>query len=228
MSRRSTAGDRSSSGTTFGSTLAGARSRNAAKTNSRDTGELVGEVAQHEKRRLVGPVDVVENDNEAAPVGGGANCLGHLIDDPEAIFGRLGGTGEHRVGLDPERTQHLAPWPERRRALGLDATSPSNRGSAGESDTGEFLGESGLADSRLADAQDEPAAPLPGGVEPHPQGVELTAPADDRIDATARFAGARARPRSVTASGYTGWVDAVGVAIARRLPVAGSDAGMLA
>ena len=43
----------------------------------------------------------------------------------------------------------------------------------GERDPGELLGESGLADARLADAQDEPAGALAGGVEPPPQRVEL-------------------------------------------------------
>jgi hypothetical protein len=46
-------------------------------------------VAQDQERRLVAPVDVVEDDDQAALVGDTAYRLGHLVEDPEPIHWRL-------------------------------------------------------------------------------------------------------------------------------------------
>lgn len=49
--------------------------------------DLVGDVAEDEQRRLVGPVDVVEDDDQPAPARRGADGLGHVVEDAEPVLG---------------------------------------------------------------------------------------------------------------------------------------------
>ena len=65
----------------------------------------------------------------------------HLAEDPQPVLGRLDATSQHGVGLDSERSEHLAPRPERWRTLGFDTASPRDRCAGGEDDPGELLGE---------------------------------------------------------------------------------------
>jgi hypothetical protein len=107
-------------------------------------------MTEDEERRLVAPVDIVEDDDQPALRGGALQRLGHIIEDAEPVLRRLDVTTEHAVWLDSQRAQHLPPRPERRRTLSFPASSPRDRGTAGEGDPSELLGESGLADAGLA------------------------------------------------------------------------------
>ncbi len=49
--------------------------------------DLVGDVAQDQQRRLVGPVDVVEDDEQAVcRLGRAPQGLGHVVEQPEPIL----------------------------------------------------------------------------------------------------------------------------------------------
>src|SRR6266536_868948 len=116
-----------------------------------------------------------------------AEILAREIDEtflPQGLGGLLGDVindAQHGVGVYPERAEYLPPRPERRRTLDLDAATPRRGGVPGQGNPGKLLGEPGLVDTRLADAQDEPACTVAGGVEPHPQRVELSPPSDDAV-----------------------------------------------
>ena len=102
--------------------------------------------------------------------------------------------------VDPERAQDLAPRPVRRGPLGLDATAPRHSGAGGERRSRELLGQPGLADPRLAGAQDQPSGPGAGRVEP-----------------ASRSSSSRARPTSAPLAAPI---------VSRRAPrTAGRDAG---
>jgi hypothetical protein len=140
-------------------------------------------MAKSEERRFVGPMDVVEDHDQAALVGRAPHRLGHVVQDPESVLGRLDVTCEHRVGVDAERAEHLAPRPERRRTLALETAPPRHGDALGEREPGELLGEPGLADAGLADAQDQATGAIAGagGVDPRTQRVELAPPPDHPV-----------------------------------------------
>jgi hypothetical protein len=144
-------------------------------------GDPVGDMAKDEERRLVGPVDVVEDHDQAALVGRAPHRLGHVVQDPEPVLGRLDVTREHRGGVDAERAEHLAPRPERRRTLALEAAAPRHGDALGEREPGELLGEPGLADTGLANAQDQPTGAIAGRADPRTQRVELAPPSDHPV-----------------------------------------------
>ena len=144
-------------------------------------GDLVSEVAEHEERRLVGPMDVVEDHDQSGPLGRAAHRCGHVLEHAEPVLRRLHVAGQDGAGVESEGPEHLPPRPERRRPLRLHAASPHHRRPAGQGDPGQLLGQPGLADARLAGAEDEPTDPLAGGIEPGPQRVELTTPSDDAV-----------------------------------------------
>jgi hypothetical protein len=54
----------------------------------------------------------------------------------------------------------------------------------GEGDPGELLGEPGLADAGLADAENEATRSMAGVVEPRPQPLELAPSSDDASPVT--------------------------------------------
>ena|SRR5947209_4912385 len=138
-------------------------------------------MAEDEERRLVAPLDVVEDDDQPVLCRGATHGLGHIVEDAEPVLRRLDVTAEHGVRLDSQRAEHLPPRPERRRTFGLTTPSPCDRGTARESDACELLGEPGLADTRLADTQNEATSPVAGGVEPLPQPLELAPSSDDAV-----------------------------------------------
>src|SRR6266536_2397902 len=96
-----------------------------------------------------------------------AEILAREIDEtflPQGLGGLLGDVindAQHGVGVYPERAEYLPPRPERRRTLDLDAATPRRGGVPGQGNPGKLLGEPGLVDTRLADAQDEPACTGP-------------------------------------------------------------------
>ena len=55
----------------------------------------VGEVAQDKQRRLVAPVDVVEDDDQATLTVDATHRLGHAVEDPKPVLRRLDITSEH-------------------------------------------------------------------------------------------------------------------------------------
>lgn len=119
--------------------------------------ELVGEVAQYEKGRLVCPVDVVKDDDQPTFAGCTTQCLADLIEQLEPI---LGSSGEHSVGIQRQRAEYLSPGPVRRRSLGLGAPPPGDGRSARQRNPRNLLRQPGLTDPRLPDTQHEPPASL--------------------------------------------------------------------
>lgn len=126
-------------------------------------------------------MDVVQDDHQAALVGRTAQRLGHVVEDPEPVLGRLDVASEDSVGVHFERSEHLTPRPERRRTLGLDTAPPPDGGAAGEGNPSHLQGQSGLADTRFPGAQDEPTSAAAGALEPPLQRVELAPSPDDAV-----------------------------------------------
>ncbi len=143
--------------------------------------DLLCEMAQDEQRWFVTPVDVVEDDDRAARAGDATHRLGQVLEDPEPVRRRLDVTGQHGFGIDSQRTQHLAPGPVRRRTLAFHEATPADGGAAGEGEPGQLLGQSGLADTRFADAENEAAGAVECAAEPRPKRVEFAPPTDDGL-----------------------------------------------
>ena len=141
----------------------------------------VGEVAQHEQGRLVGPVDVVEHHQQRPPAGGGQDrgCGGG--DGAEAIVRRLG-VGRRWTSVAPSACSTSPPRPEGRSALGVDAAPPGHGGGRFLSARkhGELLGETGLTDTRLAYDEHEPSLARTGRAQPGTQCVQLAGAAEEQ------------------------------------------------
>jgi hypothetical protein len=143
-------------------------------------------VAQHEQRRLVGAVHVVEDDQQRR-VRGGAQGLDHVVEQPEPLLGRLpaavasagaGALGPAERVVAPERAQHLPPRPVGGRALDLGAAAPRHGHALRPRLRGQLLGQAGLADPGLACAQRQPPATVAGGGQPARQRLQLPAAPD--------------------------------------------------
>ena len=126
-------------------------------------------------------MQVIEDDDQAVPLGDLAHRAGHFVEYPEPVARGFDVAGEQPVGVAPERPEHLTPRPVGRRALRRHASAPGDRGADGEGVPGELLSEPGLADTRFADAEHEAAGAVQGTAEPGPQRVELTLAPDDAI-----------------------------------------------
>jgi hypothetical protein len=133
-------------------------------------------VAQHEQRRLVGPVDVVEDDQQGLRTGGLDDRARDSVDDPEPVLRRCG-VGRRNLG-GVQCTEHLAPRPERRRTLGVDAAPPG--GGRLRRAAGDLLCQAGLADARFPDDEHEPSVTRDRGLEPRLQLGQLQFPAEQR------------------------------------------------
>ena len=142
--------------------------------------QLAGEVLEQEERRLVGPVEVVEHDDQAACVGRGGADEGRVgVEEPE--LGRSGssiGPGSAKFGAScrssgkmrtssPADGSHVGlrarrgrwwrrrrgppgPRASRRRAGGLVGAAPEHLGAAHAGVGLQLLGRARLADARLA------------------------------------------------------------------------------
>src|SRR5262245_59823061 len=75
---------------------------------------------------------------------------------------------------------HLHPGPEGRRPVTFPGPTPDDHRARRSGMVTELLGESGLADARLAGDQDQPAASRRRLLEPRPELIELTRAADER------------------------------------------------
>ena len=148
-------------------------------------GEPAGEEAQQQQRRLVGPVQIVEHDDQRAGARGAAEELGDGVEDPEArllgihrreladvaeALADLGHDPRHvrgagaelpaqpdRIGLADVLADRLRPWPVRRGAVALVAATPEHARSAHPGVGRELLGGPGLADPGIAGQHQHPA-----------------------------------------------------------------------
>ena len=135
--------------------------------------------AQHEareqQRAAVGPVEVVDDQQQRRALGErGVDGVEQAV----ARAGVVGRAGLERVG-GAGLAQRLGERLERRERL-LRAAAEQDGGAVGERGGGELVGESGLADARLAGQQHEPAVAVhlhagPGRAQP----LELGAAADE-------------------------------------------------
>ena len=169
----------------------------------REIGQRAPEELEREHRRDVGPVQVVEHDDERAALGDGREQAGDRVEEAKARLvgvevrrhrgrperaGELGQqAGDPRsAGAEPgaqpggvlaarERAGDLHPRPVRRRAAAVPARAPRPRGPAIGRVLDEGARERRLPDARLARHDDEPAAPRDGVAQ---RAVELLELAD--------------------------------------------------
>jgi putative Mn2+ efflux pump MntP len=131
-----------------------------------------GEVEQRD-RRLVGPVQVVEDEDEqpVAPVP--AQCRGHLVEVPEPRL-RHGLRPLFRPDrlryVEPELTQDLYPRPVRGRPVPGPAGAPRDERAELARVPGDVARDGGLADPRFAGQQYERALP---GIGPRERVAEV-------------------------------------------------------
>ncbi len=147
--------------------------------------DLAGHVLEQQQRGLVGPVQVVEEQDHRAVARGRDQEARDRVEQPEARLLALGGPGRldvealgdlghelgdlggagahlprhrHRVGVAHVAADRLHPGPVGGRALVLAAAAPVDAGAADLGVGGELLRGARLADPRLADQQQQPAA----------------------------------------------------------------------
>ena len=148
---------------------------------NRGAGESGGEYLQHEKAAGVGPMQIVEHEQERAAAGGLDHVVREGAEEPTTGRARLSGglgleTGQALPELGQQDgqlgavlpqvllqvvvardlrqpTEHLDPGPVGRQALGFVAAPPSDGPAARESLVGKLLGEAGLADARVTHQQ---------------------------------------------------------------------------
>ena len=159
----------------------------------RDVGQRARDELERQQRGGIGPVQVVEHDDERLALGGGGQQRGERVEEPEARLvgvqlGGAGGLAERRGELgqqagDPgragaerggqrarspprgERAADLHPRPVGGRAAAVPAAAPRPRRAARGGVLDELARERGLADARLAGQQHEAAAAVQRGVE---------------------------------------------------------------
>jgi hypothetical protein len=128
---------------------------------------------EQEQRRMVGAVQVVEDQHQRLPVGALGEQREHAVEEPEAVgrLGRLRAALEQRPevseqapasGAD-EALEHLRPGPERRRTLGLPTPPPDHPAAVPTGPEVGLLGQAGLADPGFAREEDQ-AAPATHGL----------------------------------------------------------------
>ena len=159
----------------------------------RHVGQRAGDELEGQQRRGVGPVQVVEDDDERLLLGRGrqqrregveeakASLVGVQLGGARGLAQRLAelgqqagdpgraraesGTQRREVGAARERAADLHPRPVGGRAAAVPAAAPRPRGPAGRGVLDELARQRGLADPRLAGQEHEPAAPGEGGLE---------------------------------------------------------------
>jgi hypothetical protein len=152
----------------------------------RDVGQRASDKLQRQQRRGIGPVQVVEDDDEGALLGDRRQQRDERVEEPEARLvgvelGGLGGRAERprqlgqqardpgralaerdaqclRVGAPPDRAPDLHPGPVRRCATPVPAAAPGPLRPAGGDVLDELARQRGLADARLSRQQDQAAA----------------------------------------------------------------------
>ena len=115
--------------------------------------ELIGEEPQQPQRRVVGPVRVVEHDQQTRRPSRRQQNVDDRREQPEPSFL----PGRRPVHRRAQRAHHLRPGPEGWRPRALPAPSPGRRQSRRARHLRRRLGQPGLADPRLTAEQHHPA-----------------------------------------------------------------------
>ncbi len=179
-----------------------------AEHHHRPIRKLVREKLQHVQRRQVGPVQIVEDDQQGHAGGDARQAAREHLEETKA--GRVGVRGGDRRGWGRMRTQlghqlherlrirqqrrgelrrlavartrldHLCPRPVGGPAFGLVAASPEHAHLPGHHRRGELVGQTRLADPGLAAQQIQRPTPAARGVERSAQLPELRPSADHR------------------------------------------------
>ena len=180
-------------------------------------GQLAGEEAEQEQRRRVGPVEVVEDEDERPRPSGAREERREGIKQPKARLlgverrrhGEIGkpianlrndlgdvrrggaedGLEPHTVALLDVGADDLRPGPVRRCALALPRASPEDLGSPCPRVGGQSIGELALPDPGLAGHEAHAATACHRALEPGAQRGELRLAADE--DPAGRLAGRR-------------------------------------
>nr|WP_322747077.1 MULTISPECIES: hypothetical protein [unclassified Frankia] len=161
-----------------------------------------GQIGQQQHRGLVGAVQVVDDDDEAAAFTGQPDHGAHRVEQTESgrRVGLAGGAIDQALDVGPPRSeslrvqtrhrrgsavrvgdqspQHLDPGPGRRRATVLPAAAGDRADPGGRGVREQFVQEPGLADPGLAAEQHEPAAARACSVQPVDEQAQLSVPAD--------------------------------------------------
>ena len=199
-------------------------SRTVPATQDGPVAELAGDEGQQLERRQVGPLEVVEHDDQRAVGGGLGQQVGHRLEHPEpgAVAGRrrrrrrrrgrAGSCSSGAAAAGPPRATSDAhdgqPRPERRRGAALEGVAPEDRRAPAPGLGGQLLEQPGLADAGLAldehdadrrcaprRARRPPAAARPRGRRaPRPAGVPRRRGRGH--DRGARSAGLTGEPRA--------------------------------
>jgi hypothetical protein len=170
--------------------------------------QLPAREPQQGQRRRVGPVQIVQHQQQRPAGRRRPQEPGEAVEQPEAgrlrldrrrrrqvrqaradgrhDLGDVGGAGAHllaqrrRVGGLDVGADHLDPRPERGRALPLPAAAPQHQGTTRSRLGRQLLGQPGLADAGLAGHQHHPAPAGKGGVQVGGERGQLGLAADER------------------------------------------------
>jgi hypothetical protein len=140
--------------------------------------QLARQVPEQQQRRLVGPLQVLENDHQSTSRGG----IRERLTDPgehEKPGGRrvVNRLGRYRVG---QRGDEPLPWPQRRPAGVVDRVAMDGRYAVLPRHVLDRRDEAGLPDALLAADQHHPPGAAGCGDQVGPQLRQLPVPADDR------------------------------------------------
>ena len=127
----------------------------AARDRHRPGGQAAGEEVEQQLRRLVGPLQVVEEQEQRLDPRLGQQQRGHLVEQPEPLGGRrvpdrLPAILRGPRDVQAEHPHDLDPRPVARRALAGPAPAPGDPGATALRKVGRGREHRGLADARLA------------------------------------------------------------------------------
>jgi hypothetical protein len=138
-------------------------------------GQLARGEFQQPQRVRVGPVQVIEHDQQSALGRNLGEMADHPVEDPEPVrrLARHPGSGRGEVLLAAGQAlrgpQHLGPRPEPGHSLALGATAPRHPHSASSGLVGESGDKRGLADSWLAGDQHQRPVPRQRRIQRFPE-----------------------------------------------------------
>src|SRR4051812_16432881 len=137
--------------------------------------ELARDEQQKQERGDVCHVQIVEQDQTRRFLRSLAEHAGGLLEERKTLT-RVGCAGARCERVAAERTKHLRPWPERRRASGLPRAAPRDRSAVRRRVRCELAHQARLPDAGLAPEDAERAVPLLGSLQRRDERRELALP----------------------------------------------------
>ena len=151
-----------------------------AEHGERAAAQLAGDELQQAQRVGVGPLEVVQHDDQ--PVGPAAlvEDAGHAVEQSELVIAGLAGPHVLVSRQRADRPQHLRPWPERRCTRSFAGTTPRRSDALRRGVVGGLGDQHRLADARLAADEHQRAVAGARPVDRHRERGGRRAPSEQR------------------------------------------------